>query len=95
MLTACEANKATKETLDQLAKEFIINVVDCKVREAINNSFFETTVDIVDSRDQRAAERIAEILRDEYHFNVELTLSSFDSPCWLDISWEADNEDTN
>jgi len=93
MMSAYEANKATKEKLDQVAKEFVINTVDDKVREAVNDGLFGTTVDIVDSRDQRAAERIAEILRDEYRFSVLLTPASFDSPCWLDISWEASNED--
>ena len=95
MLTACEANKATKDRLDQVAKEFIINVVSDAVREAVEHGVFTATIEIVDPLAGRAAERIAEILRDEYHFNVELTLSSFDSPCWINISWEANNESTN
>ena len=93
MMSAYEANKATKERLDQVAKEFIINTIEEEVRKAVNEGLFGTTVDIADPRDQRAAERIAEILRDEYRFSVELTPSAFDSPCWVDISWEANNED--
>lgn len=88
MISAYEANKATKEKLDQVAKEFVINTVEEEVRKAINDGLYGTTVDIADPRDQRAAERIAEILRDEYRFSVELTPASFDSPCWMDISWE-------
>jgi hypothetical protein len=93
MMSAHEANKATKEMLNQIAKEFIINTVADEVRKAINNGIFRTIVDIVDSRDRRAAERIAEILSDEYRFSVELFPASSESPCWLDISWEANNED--
>jgi hypothetical protein len=81
MMSAYEANKATKEKLDQVAKEFVINTVDDKVREAVNDGLFGATVDVADPRDQRAAERIVEILRDEYRFSVVLTPSSFDSPC--------------
>lgn len=93
MMSAYEANKATKEMLDQVAKEFILNVVDHKVREAVNEGLFEVTVDIADPRDQRAAERLIEILRDEYRFKAVFTPASCASPCWLDISWEANNED--
>ncbi len=93
MMSAYEANKATKEKLDQVAKEFVINTVEDKVREAVNDGLFGVEVDITDPRDQRAAERIAEILRDSYRFSVVLTPASFDSPCWMEISWEANNED--
>ena len=93
MISAHEANKATKDMLDQVAEEFILNVVDHKVREAVNEGLFEATVDIADPRDQRAAEQIVRILRDEYRFKVVFTPATLESPCWLDISWEANNED--
>lgn len=92
MMSAYEANKATKEMLHQIAKEFIINTVACKVQEAVYEGKFELTVDVTDSRDQRAAEKIAEILRDEYRFWVNFTPASCASPAWLDISWEVEEE---
>lgn len=92
MISAYEANKATKEMLNQVAEEFILNVVDHKVREAVTEGLFEATVDIADPRDQRAAERLVEILRDEYRFKVVFTPASCASPCWLDISWEVGEE---
>lgn len=92
MISAYEANKATREMLHQVATEFIINTVACKVREAVNEGKFELTVDITDHRDQRAAEQIVRILRDEYRFIVSFTPASSASPAWLDISWEAAEE---
>lgn len=92
MMTAYEANKATKDKLDQVAKEFIINVVSDVVREAVEHGVFTTTVEIIDPLTERAADKIVAILKDEYRFKVELTPSNLGSSTYLDLSWEVEEE---
>lgn len=92
MMTAYEANKATKDRLDQVAKEFIINVVSDVVREAVEHGVFTATIEIVDPLIEKAADRLVTILKDEYRFGVELIPSNLGSPTYLDLSWEVEEE---
>lgn len=92
MMTAYEANKATKDKLDQVAKEFIINVVSDVVREAVEHGVFTTTIEIVDPLVQIAAGKIVSILRDEYRFEVKLTPPVLNTSAYLDLSWEVEEE---
>lgn len=92
MMTAYEANKATKDRLDQVAKEFITNVVSEVVRESVEHGAFTATVEIIDPLAERAADNIVSLLRDEYRFKVELTPSVLNSNAYLELSWEVEEE---
>lgn len=92
MISAYEANKATKDRLDQVAKEFIINTVSTMVREAIDRGVFTTTIELFDPLDQQAADRLVTLLRDEYRFKVEFTPANLGAPALLDLSWEVEEE---
>lgn len=90
MMTAYDANKATKDRLDQVAKEFIFNVVSDVVRESVEHGAFTATVEIIDPLTEMAADNIVSLLRDEYRFKVELTPSVLNSTAYLELSWEVE-----
>ena len=90
MMTAAQAKEKTKERITQVAKEFIINVVEMTVDEAISMGRFHCTVTLkgVPSPKVTGAEIVNQL--QDLGFIAEHISCALDSEGYIDIKWEDD-----
>ena len=88
MITAEQAKEKTKERITQVAKEFIINVVEMTVDEAISIGRFHCTVTLkgVPSPKVTGAEIVNQL--QDLGFIAEHTSCALDYEGYIDIKWE-------
>ena len=88
MMTAAQAKEKTKERITQVAKEFIINVVEMAVDEAISTGRFYCSVTLkgVPSPKVTGAEIVRQ-LQDLGYVAVH-TNCAMDPQGYIDIKWE-------
>ena len=88
MITATQAKEKTKERITQVAKEFIINVVEMTVDEAISMGRFRCTVNLkgVPSPKVTGAEIVSQL--QTLGFKAEHISCALDTEGYIDIKWE-------
>ena len=88
MITAAQAKEKTKERITQVAKEFIINVVEMVVDEAISSGRFHCTVTLkgVPSPNVTGAEIVNQL--QDLGFIAEYISCALDYEGYIDIKWE-------
>lgn len=88
MITATQAKEKTKERITQVAKEFIINVVEMTVDEAISMGRFYCTVTLkgVPSPKVTGAEVVSQL--QDLGFVAEHISCALDTEGYIDIKWE-------
>ena len=88
MITAAQAKEKTKERITQVAKEFIINVVEMTVDEAISMGRFRCTVTLkgVPSPKVTGAEVVSQL--QALGFEAEHISCALDHEGYIDIKWE-------
>ena len=88
MITATQAKEKTKERITQVAKEFIINVVETTVGEAISMGRFRCTVNLkgVPSPKVTGAEIVNQL--QALGFEAEHISCALDTEGYIDIKWE-------
>ena len=91
MMTAAQAKEKTKERIIQAAKEFIINVVEMTVDEAISMGRFYCTVNLkgVPSPKVTGAEIVRQL--QDLGFAAEHISCPLDPEGYINIEWE-DNQ---
>ena len=90
MISAAQAKEKTKERITQVAKEFIINVVERTVDEAISMGRFHCTVNLkgVPSPNVTGAEIVSQL--QDLGFIAEHISCALDHDGYIDIKWEDD-----
>ena len=90
MISAAQAKEKTKERITQVAKEFIINVVEMTVDEAISMGRFHCPVALkgVPSPKVTGAEVVSQL--QDLGFVAEHISCALDTEGYIDIKWGDD-----